>query len=79
MQCFMSVSSTEPCCIPGKDCGAIPVVAWGTGTTSGSTEYQANVTYVCNEGYELANPSADKMFCNSSGLWDWEAPICQSK
>ena len=39
--------------------------------------FGATATYLCNEGFDLIGNSTRQ--CQSNGLWEGVAPVCQSK
>ena len=64
-------------CIVGIPCDPILNGTNGGIASSGGTSYPSNVTYECDEGYNLVGNAT--ISCSTSGTWSSEPPTCISK
>ena len=60
------------------DCGPLSDVDSGSIGYSMGTTYQSEATYSCNLGYQLSASGDEIRTCDSNGVWNGSAPICQS-
>ena len=60
------------------NCGKPSEIA--NGIVIGSNyDYGHQVTYSCNQGYNMTDPSANSKTCSASGNWTGVAPTCLCK
>ena len=57
------------------DCGPLHNPSNGTVELDQGTLFKANVSYACNNGYNLANGSINRT-CLSTGNWSGSEPQC---
>ncbi|XP_055886163.1 sushi, von Willebrand factor type A, EGF and pentraxin domain-containing protein 1-like [Biomphalaria glabrata] len=62
-----------PTCDP-RPCPVPQDITFGTYAVTGPLIYKANLTYMCNTGYQLNGTST--LSCQEDGSWSAPAPIC---
>jgi len=60
------------------DCGTPSTISNGDVIFS-STTFGANVTYFCNDSYNMTNPAAGVRVCTEDGYWSGSLPECLCK